>query len=341
MIHVSEPDIKLRDVWAVTKSMLQGYVSSVGPQAKELPQKFAEWNGMQYGVACNSGTNALYLALKAFGVGRGDEVIVPEFTMIATAFAVSYTGATPVFVDCNEKGLINPDLIQAKITPKTKAIIPVHIYGRRCDMERIIKIANDNRLKVIEDSAEGIGIKPTGDAACFSLFANKTITAGEGGLIVTNDENIARDAYYYANMAFEPTHTFLHQHIAHNHRMTNMQGALTLSQLKRVDKILKKRSQIEDWYNEYLGLTEKRDVLWMFDIYVDERDRLMEWLEWRDIETRYVFKPMSQQPPYLGDYTNLKAYELSLRGLYLPTYTHMTRSQVKYIANAVKKFTTL
>lgn len=341
MIPVSQPQITYRDRIAVDKGMWSGMVSHRGPNVKKFEKEFAKYNKKKYGVSCNSGTNAIYLALKGLGIGKGDEVIVPEFTMTATAFAVSYTGAKPVFVDCKNDLNIDPDLIVDKITRKTKAIIPVHIYGRRCDMKQIIDIADKHKLYVVEDSAEAHGVKPVGDIACFSLFANKIITSGEGGILVTNNKKLATKAEWYANMAFDPEHTFLHEDIAHNFRMTNLQASLAVSQLSRLDKILEKRQKIADWYDEYLPefmKMPKRDVVWMYDVVHPERDKLMKYLKRKGIETRMFFKPMSMQPPYKDKYAKLNATKYSKIGLYLPTFTDMTKGQVRYVSQTIRKF---
>lgn len=328
--NVSQPQVTQADKDAVNTVMEAGMISSAGPQVKEFAQEFAYAHGAKYGVVCNSGTNALYLALKAMGVGPGWTVAVPEFTMIATAYAVSYTGADLVFVDCNED--LNWDM--EKVPWETAdAFLPVHIYGRPAT----IPLTGT----VIEDSAEAHGTPLTGDVACFSLFANKIITTGEGGVIITNDKDIADEAYHLANMAFDENHTFLHHKIAHNHRMTNLQAALGLSQLSRMDEILAKRKKIEEWYDARLPDRIKmpaRDVVWYYDILLenqDERDRLVEGLKKGGIETRLFFKPMSMQKPYLRPYTHLKAYDYSLRGIYLPTYTDLEEKDVDYICEKV------
>ncbi|MFB6556897.1 DegT/DnrJ/EryC1/StrS family aminotransferase, partial [Streptomyces sp. NPDC056405] len=198
---VSRPALNGRELEYLTATVEDGWISSQGPMVRRFEQAFADYNGTAHGVACSSGTTALTLALRALGVGPGDEVIVPEFTMVASAWAVTYTGATPVFVDCGDDLNIDVSRIEEKITSRTKVLMPVHVYGRRCDMDAIMDIAFQYNLKVVEDSAEAHGVRPTGDIACYSLFANKIITAGEGGICLTDDPKLADQIAHLRAMA--------------------------------------------------------------------------------------------------------------------------------------------
>ena len=301
---------------------------------------WAEYNRKVYGVSCNSGTTALYLALLALGIGEGDEVIVPEFTMIATAWAVTYTGATPVFIDCRHDLNIDTDLIKKAITKKTKAIIPVHIYGRKCDMEAINRMAFDYQLYVVEDMAEAHGIMPTGDIACYSFHSSKILCTGGGGMCLTDNKRWADEMKKLAHLYLNKEMTMLHEKIGHNFRLSNIQAAIGFAQVQRIDEILKKRKQIETWYDKYLPekyKMPKRDVLWMYDINCgDKQEEIKAKLALNGIESRYFFKPMSEQPMYLGPFTHLKAYKWSRRGLYLPTYTDLTEDNIKKICEALE-----
>lgn len=342
---VAKPSLAGNELNYLTNAIKTGWISSLGSYVTEFEKSFAQWNVMKYGVACSSGTAALILALRALNIGVGDEVIVPEFTMIATAWAVTYTGAKPVFVDCNDDLTINCDLIEEKITERTKVIMPVHIYGRRCNMNRIMEIAYGYNLRVVEDSAEAHGVKPVGDIACFSLYANKIITSGEGGVCVTNDERLANQMCHLRSMAFTPTHDFLHKKIAYNFRMTNMQGAVALAQLERIDEMLEKRRKIEAYYNNGLkdikGVTimSKRDVLWMYDIVVEHKEELEKYLGDHGVEARQFFKPMSQQPMYYNpNWKNLKAAKYGYSGIYLPSYADLTEEDQDYIIKVIREF---
>jgi dTDP-4-amino-4,6-dideoxygalactose transaminase len=287
----------------------------------------------------------LTLALRALGIGPGDEVIVPEFTMIASAWAVTYTGATPVFVDCADDLNIDVSLIESKITSRTKAIMPVHIYGRRCAMDAIMELAYEYNLRVVEDSAEAHGVRPVGDIACFSLFANKIIASGEGGICLTDDPRLAEQMKHLRGMAFNRDHTFLHKKIGYNFRMTNLQAAVATAQVAQLDDILALRTAIASRYDDGLrdvpGITlmPTRDVLWMYDIRCARRDELREFLTSEGIETRLFFKPMSRQPMYLDPvWPSLKANRFAEDGLYLPTYTSLTEADQEYITSRVRKF---
>lgn len=342
---VSRPSLEGRELDYVTRAVTDGWISSQGSYVREFEESFAGYNGMARGVACSSGTTALTLALRALGVGPGDEVIVPEFTMIATAWAVTYVGATPVFVDCGDDLNIDVSRIEEKITARTRALMPVHVYGRRCDMDAIMDLAYDYNLRVVEDSAEAHGVRPVGDIACFSLFANKIITAGEGGICLTDDPRLADQMAHLRGMAFTRDHSFLHKKLAYNFRMTNLQAAVALAQVERLDEILAVRRQIEKRYQEALtdveGITllPPRDVLWMFDLLAERRDELREFLHGEGIETRLFFKPMSRQPGYLDPvWPSLRANRFSETGLYLPTYTDMTEEDQEYIIGKVRQF---
>ena len=301
------------------------------------------YNKMKYGAAVSSGTTALFLALKALGIKEGDEVIIPDFTMIACAWAVSYCGATPVFVDCKEDLTIDENLIESKINANTRAIMPVHIYGRRCNMDAIMEIARQYNLFVVEDMAEAHGIMPVGDVACYSFFGNKTITTGEGGMCLTNDKRLHWQIQHLKAMAFDKNHTFLHKKTGYNFRMTNVQAAIGLAQVERIGEILAKRKLIEEWYDKHMpeGIkrSPKRDILWMYDIQTDcKNTRLIDFLAENGVESRLFFKPMTIQPMYFQqEVDGFNAYEASNRGLYLPTYTDMTEEEVIHVCNILKQ----
>ena len=297
-------------------------------QVNKFENAWAKYNGYLYGVACNSGTNALFLALKALGIGKGDEVIVPEFTMAATAWAVSYTGAKPVFVDCKDDLTI--DRSKIKITKKTKAIMPVVIYGRVYDDCRFMGVP------VIEDMAEGHGIQPLGKIACYSFYKNKIIETGEGGMCLTNDKELADEMRQLANMYFDEGRTYLHPKIGYNFRMTEYQAEQGLKQVKDFKNIIKKRRQIEAWWDKYLPDEVKmprRQTVWMYDIDCqDKQEEIKKAVPF----SRYFFKPMSMQPMYAGKYVHLKAYEWSKRGLYLPLWD-LTEKEVKKYSKIIWK----
>ena len=342
---VSRPSMAGNELAYVTEAINSGWISAHGPHVARFEEEFARYNGLAHGVACSSGTAALTIALRALGIGPGDEVIVPEMTFVSCGWAVTYTGATPVFVDCGDDLNIDPDLIEEKITPRTKAIMPVHVNGRRPAMDRIMDIAFDYNLRVVEDLAEAHGVKPVGDVACYSLFANKIITAGEGGICLTDDTRLAGQMAHLRSMAFTKDRSYLHKKIGYNFRMTALQGAVALAQAERIDEILTARKEMERRYDEGLAgvdgitLMPPRDVLWLYDMRAQRREELCRHLAAAGIETRVFFKPMSQQPMYLdASWTALNATRLSADGCYLPTYTDMTAADQDYIIGQVRAF---
>ncbi|WEB45362.1 DegT/DnrJ/EryC1/StrS family aminotransferase [Streptomyces yunnanensis] len=342
---VSRPALTGRELEYLTATVEDGWISSQGPMVRRFERAFADYNASAHGVACSSGTTALTLALRALGVGPGDEVIVPEFTMVASAWAVTYTGATPVFVDCGDDLNIDVSRIEEKITSRTKVVMPVHIYGRRCDMDAIMDLAFQYNLKVVEDSAEAHGVRPTGDIACYSLFANKIITSGEGGICLTDDPKLADQMAHLRAMAFTKDHSFLHKKVAYNFRMTAMQAAVALAQTERLDDILEIRRGIERRYDEGLAdvpgitLMPPRDVLWMYDLRAERREELREFLAGESIETRLFFKPMSRQPMYFHpDWPSLKANAFAEDGLYLPTHTELTPAEQDFVIDRIRAF---
>ncbi|MFH8349889.1 DegT/DnrJ/EryC1/StrS family aminotransferase [Streptomyces sp. NPDC018045] len=342
---VSRPALGGKELEYLTATVEDGWISSQGPMVQRFERAFADYNGVAHGVACSSGTAALTLALRALGIGPGDEVIVPEFTMVASAWAVTYTGATPVFVDCGDDLNIDVSRIEEKITARTKAVMPVHIYGRRCDMDAIMDMAFQYNLKVVEDSAEAHGVRPVGDIACYSLFANKIITAGEGGICLTDDHKLAGQIAHLRAMAFTKDHSFLHKKVAYNYRMTAMQAAVALAQAERLDEILEVRRGIEKRYDEGLAdipgitLMPPRDVLWMYDLRTERRAELQAFLAGHSIETRLFFKPMSRQPMYFHpDWPSLKATAFAEDGLYLPTHTDLTAADQDFIVGKIRAF---
>lgn len=303
----------------------------VGEYVAKFEEAWAHYNKRQFGVACNSGTNAIYLALKSIGIGEGDEVILPEYTMIATAWAVSYTGATPVFADCEDDLLVH----HWPITKRTKAVITVPLYGREAPVPHFPGVV------VIEDMAEAHGVQPKGDIACFSFYGNKILTTGEGGMCVTDNGTWANEMRSLANMYFDKGRTMIHPKIGHNFRMTNMQAAIGYGQVTRINEILKKRKQIEKWYDERIEhklKMPKRDVLWMYDIKVPDNEKVRRNLEKLGIESRLGFKPMSMQPMYYNQaYKGTNAYKWSQHILYLPTWTDMTERDVEEVCQALNR----
>lgn len=322
------------------------------PVYKELERRFARSLGMRHAVACNTGTAGLHLALKALGVGPGDEVIVPDFTMAACGFAVSYCGAKPVFVDCGQDLNMDVSLLPQAMTEKTKAIMAVHVYGRPCNMRAIAGLAKARGLKTVEDASEAYGAKiggrPVGtfsDVSVFSLYQNKIVAAQEGGICLTNDPKLAERMAYLKNMAFGPEHDYFHQEIGYNYRMSEAQAEIALASLKAAKRNIAKRLQLVGWYDKFLSGEFPRparrkdgDAQWVYDILVKSPSHV-EAIVRAVPEARRFFCPLSQQPPWgaVGMPKRTVGNEAKARGVYLPLNPKLTHADVKDICQRLLK----
>nr|MBP9670679.1 DegT/DnrJ/EryC1/StrS family aminotransferase [Candidatus Woesebacteria bacterium] len=246
MIPVNTPLITQDSKDLVAKALGEGWISSAGPYIEQFEQEFAKYLGVKHAISVNTGTAALHIALLSAGIGEGDEVIVPAFTMASSWMAVMYVGAKPIFVDVEaDIYTINPNLIEQAITPKTKAIMPVHIYGHPADMDKVLSIAKKHNLIVIEDAAEAHGATykgkltgSIGDINAFSFYANKIITTGEGGMVTTNSDEFADIAKRMKDLSHSKAKRFIHDALGYNYRLTSMQAALGSGQLKHIDEFL-------------------------------------------------------------------------------------------------------
>ena len=368
-IPVCEPFLGGNEKKYILEAIDSGWISSSGKYIEMFENAFADYCGVKYGIAVCNGTAALHLALIALGIGPGDEVIVPDYTMIACAFAVCYTGAAPVFVDaCRDTWNIDIDKIEEKITQKTKAIMVVHIYGHPCDMNPIITIANKYNLKIIEDSAEAHGAlykgKKTGsfgDISTFSFYANKIVTSGEGGIVLTDDNIFADNCRYYKNICFKLNgpRDFVHNDIGFNYRMSNIIAAIALAQVEKIDYYVNLRRNNNKRYQNnlkdipYISFQPEKhwakNVYWMNGIVVKEidkqinRDSLMKELSKHGIETRYFFAGLNKQPcliKYGCDCSG--AYPvtdfLSKNGLYLPSSSNLKVREIDFICDIIQKY---
>lgn len=361
-IPVSEPNLKKKELDYVVDTVKSTWISSKGKYIDKFEKMFAEYIGVNHAISVSNGTVALHLALLALNIGPGDEVIVPNLTYIATANSVTYVSATPVFADSEEDTWnIDPKSIERLITRKTKAIIPVHLYGNPCNMNEIMKIAKTNNLFVIEDSAEALGSeyfgKKTGsfgDVSTFSFYGNKTITTGEGGMVVTKDSEIANKLRILKGQGMNPDRRYWFDIIGYNYRMTNIQAALGCAQMERVDELVRAKRNIAQLYNKYfmdipniIIPAEKYSTIntyWMYSIILknycrEEREKFREKLEKLGIETRPFFYLMTEMPPY-NSYENNEckiAKLLADKGLNLPSSTLLKEEEIKYICGEVKK----
>lgn len=307
------------------------------PYYIKLEEDYAEFVGHKYGVAVNSGTSALHLALVAAGIGKGDEVIVPDFTMAACAFAVAYTGATPIFIDCGDDLNINPDKIWSRVTSRTKAIMAVHIYGRLCNMQRLREIADNDKLVLIEDACEAQGADiGHADITVGSFYRNKIIHAEEGGILTTNNQEYYDKAQYLKNMAFDADHTYYHAEIGYNYRMPESQAKMAYKSLSRQPSNSLKRKTIEGWYDEFLPekyKMPKRDAVWVYDVrFPLKREELVKAVK----GARYPFRPMSTMPMWGPQKVGERAEFWSKELMYLPVNTCMSKNDVKNICEIVQ-----
>lgn len=364
-IPVCEPKFGKAEANLVEQCVKDGWVSGISPYVERFEEAFAKYSGAKYGVACNSGTTALHLALTTLGIGPGDEVIIPTFTMIATPNSISYTGAKPVLVDAEPMTWnIDPGQLENKVTRKTKAIMPVHTYGHPADMDRIMEVARKHSLRVVEDAAEAHGaeymgrrVGSLGDIGCFSFYANKIITTGEGGMLVTNIKELAERAKWLRAHAFgrEGKH-FYHEELGFGYRLSGLQAALGLGQLQHIDEFVSTRRRNAKHYNDMLGELGKRvtlppempwarSVYWMYSILIEDslgssRKELMTSLERDGIETRTFFYPVHSQPVYRGLHEVGPfpiADNLSKRGINLPSGNNLTEDEVEFVCDSIKK----
>jgi len=361
MIPVWEPVLDGNEERYVRDCLETNWISSLGRYITRFEEAFAAWCGMPYGIACSSGTAALHLSLVALGIGPGDEVIVPDFTLIVSANTVILAGAKPVLVDVDPKTwCLDPKRIEEKITPRTKAIMPVHMYGHPCDMPAILEIARRHDLAVIEDCAEAHGaeiagrkVGTFGDAGCFSFYGNKILTTGEGGMVVVRDAALAAKLRLLRDQGFEPPR-FVHRVVGFNYRLTNVQAAIGLAQTEKADEKVQIKREIASWYLSLFAFGPDlempaeapgaKNVYWMFGVklgprFAQGRDAVMDELKAKGVETRAFFCPMHQQPVFQENgprYPDVRgeypvSEDLWNRGLYLPSGLGLTRPQVQEI----------
>lgn len=355
-IFVAEPQLSGNEKKYVLDCLDTNWISSAGKYVSAFEEAFADFCGVKYALTCANGTVSLQLAMDALGIGSSDEVIVPTFTYIASANTVRYLNATPVFVDCDYSTWnIDVKKIEEKITSKTKAIMPVHLYGLMCDMDPIEEIARKYGLHIVEDAAEAHGATYKGRNAgsigvinSFSLFGNKIITTGEGGMVTTNDEELCKRMRLLRGQGMDLERRYWFTTVGYNFRMTNLQAAIGLAQLENIDTYLKKRQEISDMYRHYLknysDLFETQSytgdyghVYWMYSVMLRKnvsisRDALIEALAEEGIETRPLFYPLHIMPPYLSNESFPVSEDISARGINLPTHGGLTEDDVKCVA---------
>lgn len=358
MIPVYQPHLAGREKEYVNQCLDSTWISSRGEFITRFENEFAGYIGAPCATSVCNGTVAIHLALEALGLGPGDEVIVPTLTYVASVNTIVQTGATPVFADSLEATWqIDPDDVRRKITPRTKAVMAVHLYGLPCDMDQLVGICEENKLFLVEDCAEAFGtyfngrhVGTFGDIATFSFFGNKTITTGEGGMVVARDKAVLDRAYHLKTQGVSPMREYWHDEVAYNYRMTNICAAIGLAQLEQADAILEKKRQIAAWYRESLaGLPLKthdeipgtRHSYWMCSLVLDSaahRQPLREHLKAAGIETRPLFYPAHTLPPHATETRFPVAESLSARGINLPSYPGLSREDVAKVCGEIRAY---
>lgn len=358
---VSEPEIGRQELAYVVECVKSGWISSLGPFVGRFERAMADVCGVKHAVATANGTVALHLALVALGISRGDEVIVPDLTFVATANAVAYTGARVVLADINPVSWnLDPSKLEALITSHTKAIIVVHLYGHPCDMRAINAIARRHHLRVIEDAAEAHGaeyhrrmVGSLSDISTFSFYANKTVTTGEGGMCLTNNRRLSERMRFLKDHAMSKTRRYFHPEIGFNYRLTALQAAVGLAQVERLPATLKQKRRIAEWYKKGLagvpGITLPpeapgvRNSYWMYSVLVGpdyglSRDALAARLKKRGVDTRPFFCPLHQLPAYKSRRRFPVSERIATQGINLPSSPKLSQADVQEIAAAIRSF---
>ena len=337
-----------------------GWISSLGPYVGRFERDFAAFCEATHAVATSNGTTALHLCLVTLGIGPGDEVLVPDLTFVSTANVVRYTGATPVLVDAEPATWgMDPADARRKVTARTQAIIPVHLYGHPVQMDALLALAAEHRLEIIEDAAEAHGARyrgrrvgALGRIGAFSFYGNKIITTGEGGMVVTNEPALAERAAFLRDHAMDPRRRYYHPEIGFNYRMTNIQAAIGCAQLEQVDAILARRKSIAAAYEVGLagipGLTRPpaepwaENVYWMYSVLVEpafgmDREAVRAGLRERGIDSRPFFVPLHDLPPYRVGTPFPVATTLSAKGINLPSGTGLLQEEIARVCDALRE----
>lgn len=365
MIPVNKPLIAKNALRYVSSCIRTGWISSAGTYIQTFEKNFASFVGVKHAITTTSGTAAIHLALASLGIAENDEVILPAHTMFSCAAAVIYTGARPVLVDVErDTWNMNCQTVEKKITKRTKVIMPVHIYGHPVDMDPLRSLAEKYKIQIVEDAAEacgaeykGIRVGSIGTIGCFSFYANKIITTGEGGMMVTNDDRLAVHARTLKDLAHSHKRRFYHEEIGFNYRMTNMQAALGVAQLQEVHSYIEKKLWMANLYNKHLSHTEgltlpvckpwAKNVYWMYGVLVEDsfgmsRDQLQKKLREKGVETRTFFISLHRQPAlrrlgyYKGEDNDYPVTDdISKRGLYLPSGLAIDEKQIMRVCRAI------
>ncbi|OYU95049.1 MAG: perosamine synthetase [Bacteroidetes bacterium B1(2017)] len=357
-IPVYQPALNGNEKKYVNECLDTTWISSKGKFINEFESSFANFIGIKYAASVSNGTVALHLAMIALGIGPGDEVIVPSLTYISSVNAIVYVGATPVFIDSlPDTWQMDPADLKRKITARTKAVMAVHLYGHPCEIELIDEICKANGLFLIEDCAEALGSKygdrhvgTYGDISTFSFYGNKTITTGEGGMVVTNDETLFDRSIHFKGQGLAKHRQYWHDVIGYNYRMTNICAAIGLAQLEQIDGFLKRKREIAKFYEQNIvnpkvefhkekaGLTHS---YWMCSVLTPDsnlREELREKLAKEGVETRPLFYPVHTMPMYSQKYQKIPVAEnLGWRGINLPSYPGLSNEELSLICGIINQ----
>ena len=365
VIPVNEPRLGENEIKYALECLQTGWISSEGRFIREFEERWAEYCSMKYGIAVSNGTVALEIAVASLHLQPGDEVILPSFTIISCAQAITKNNGLPVLVDCDpETWCMDVSQVESKITARTRAILPVHIYGHPVDMDLVNVLARKYNLAILEDAAEAHGAEykgskcgGLGDVSIFSFYANKIVTTGEGGMVLTNDEAQAEHLRSLRNLCFRKEQRFFHTELGNNYRMTNIQAAIGVAQIEQIEKSIQQKRWMADAYHQQLKEIEglslpverswAKNVYWMYGIVldpssgVDGREFASQLME-HNVMTRPFFFGMHEQPVFrdmglFADEHYAVTEHISRQGLYLPSGLTLTQEQVDYVCNAVKK----
>lgn len=360
-VPLTQPMLTGNEMAYVVDCIKTNWISSQGEYVRKFEESFAAYHGGVHAVTTSNGTTALHLALLAVGVGPGDEVIVPDLTFAASANAVFHCGAVPVLVDVTPGYWnLDPTKLESAITSRTKAVMPVHLYGHPCDMDPIMEIARRRGLKVVEDAAEALGAKykgrlagTIGDVGCFSFFSNKVVTTGEGGMVIAQAPDVAERVRLLRDHGMRRERRYWHEVVGYNYRLTNIQAALGLAQMERVDVFLERRKILAREYARHLTglpgiilppeMSWAENIYWLYSICIDAcvtgigRDQLMQALQAEGVETRPFFHPLHRQPPYAncGGPCPVSA-AIADSGLSLPSGGSLTRREVETVCKRLR-----
>ncbi|MCC7071717.1 MAG: DegT/DnrJ/EryC1/StrS aminotransferase family protein [Deltaproteobacteria bacterium] len=363
-VPVSQPLLDDAEAKNVNEALAEGAISGFfGRFITRFEEEFAAYSECRYGVGASNGTTALHLGLVALGIGPGDEVLVSTLTNMASFFSVIYQGAKAVPIDC-EPGTwnMNPALLEAKITPRTKAIMVVHLFGHPVDMDPVMAVAKKHGLAVIEDCAEAHGatyqgrkVGSIGDVGCFSFYANKIITTGEGGMVTTNRKELADKMRGLRSLAFGDSNKFMHKDIGYNYRLTNVQAAIGCAQMGKIERVIEAKRRIAKRYAERFAghpaielpveRSYARNVYWMFHIglrgaFADRRTWVMKRLAERGVESRECFIPYNMQEIFIARGWTAPnectvANDIGLRGFYLPSGATLSDAEIDYVGTSL------